>query len=75
MMFLLNSVIRAQYERFCIGYENVDPLQNVIPRSAVLGVDNLLVMGQFDVLRRRCRLETIWSEPFGQEQHAPPVQA
>ena len=48
-MFLLNSVIRAKYESFCVGYENIDPLQNVIPRSAVLGVDNLLVMGQSDV--------------------------
>jgi hypothetical protein len=49
-MLLLNSMIRAKYEGFRIGYQDVIPLQYIMPWSALLGIDNLLAMDQSDVL-------------------------
>jgi len=49
-MFLLNSMKRAKYEGFRIGYQDVNPFQYVIPWSVLLWIDNLLVMDQSDVL-------------------------
>ena len=48
-MLLLNTVVRAEDERFSIRNQYVDPLQHVITRRALLGVDNLFVVNHIDI--------------------------